>query len=124
MTTFLPPEVQAGLDEARKRAWKKSNRLRVHAGDDVFDVLSAWEDGFALDAAVAVNLRGRVDLYDGARLLSQCLIIASEEDGDKLKFEYKRMTEATDEQPLDFERAPDAPVALIGRGGGPAAGLT
>jgi len=57
------------------------------------------------------------EVRDGARLLSQCLIVASEEDGDMMRFEYKRMTEATSEQPLDFVRDPDAPVALIGTDG-------
>jgi len=116
MSTFLPPEVQAGLDAARKRAWQKSHRLRVQAGDEVYRVVQAWEDGFSLEASAADHMRGRVDLYDGSRLLSQCLIIASEEDGDLMRFEYKRMTEATEEQPLDFVRAPDAPVALIEQG--------
>lgn len=114
MSTFLPQEVQAGLDAARKRALKSKSRLRIEVGGHSFTVLRAWDDGFALDADTAPQLRGRVELYDGARLLSQCLIIASEQDAGELRFEYKRMTEASDEQPLDFYRAPDAPVALIG----------
>ena len=115
MSTFLPPDVQAGLDAARRKAWKKSHRLRVQAGEEVFPVLQAWDNGFSLDLTAAGHLRGRVDLYDGTKLLSQCLIIASEEEDDVMRFEYKRMTEATGEQPLDFVRAPDAPVALIAK---------
>ena len=113
MTTFLPQEVQAGLDAARKKALKRASRLRIRVGDQSFPVLRSWTDGFALDGDTAPVLRGRVDLYEGTRLLSQCLIIASEEDGGELRFEYKRVTEAADRQPLDFYRAPDAPVALI-----------
>jgi len=113
MTTYLPPEVQAGLDAARKTALKRASRLRIRAGEAQFPVLRSWRDGFALDADHAPALRGRVELYDGARLLSQCLIIASEEEGGELRFEYKSMTEASDRQPLDFYRAPDAPVALL-----------
>jgi hypothetical protein len=113
MSTFLPPDVQAGLDAARKKAWRDNHRLRVQAGEKIYRVLQAWDNGFSLESADAVALRGRVDLYDGSRHLSQCLIIASEEDGDVMRFEYKRMTDAMDEQPLDFERAADAPVALI-----------
>ena len=113
MTTFLPPDVQAGLDEARRKAWKKSHRLRVQAGDTSYRVVQAWEDGFSLERDAAAALPGRVALYDGGNLLSECLIIASEEDGDLMRFEYKRMTEATGQQPLDFERPDDAPVALI-----------
>jgi len=116
MTTYLPPDVQAGLDDARRRAWKKSHRLRVRAGDDNYRVIRVWDDGFSLDRSVADHLRGRVDLFDGQELLSQCLIVASEEDGDEMCFEYKRITEATGEQPVDFERDANAPVALIGQG--------
>lgn len=113
MSTFLPPDVQAGLDDARRRAWRSSHRLRVRAGERAFRVLRAWDGGFSLDAEGTPHLRGLVELYDGARLLSQCLIYASEEEAGEILFEYKRTTDATREQPLDFYRAPDAPVALI-----------
>ena len=113
MSTFLPPDVQAGLDAARKKAWKQNHRLRVQVGDQVYRVLKAWDDGFVLDRGVAPHLRGRVALFDGPRLLSHCLIIASEEDGDTMRFEYKHISDANETQPVDFVRAPDAPVALI-----------
>ena len=113
MTTFLPPEVQAGLDRARKQALKRSSRLRVQVGDAVYPVLRAWDGGFALDAENAPHLRGLVDLMDGTRHMARCLIVASEEEAGEISFEYKRTTEALDRQPLDFYRAPDAPVGLI-----------
>jgi hypothetical protein len=113
MSTFLSPEVQAGLDAARKAALKKSSRLRIEAGPASFPVLRAWDGGFALDSDGAPHLRGLVDLYDGARHLSRCLIVASEEEGGEIRFELKRVTEAGGEQPVDFERAPDAPIALL-----------
>jgi len=115
MSVFLPKEVRDGLEKARKSALKKATRLRVHVGDDIYPVLKAWDGGFALDAETAPHLRGLVDLYDGGRHLSQSLIVASSEENGELHFEYKRMTEATGEQPLDFYRAPDAPVALLPR---------
>lgn len=113
MSTFLSPEVQAGLDAARKAALKKSSRLNVQAGDVQYKILRSWENGFSLDAEEAPHLRGLVDLFDGTRHLARCLIIASGEEGDEIEFEYKRTTEAADRQPLDFYRAPDAPVALL-----------
>ncbi len=116
MTTYLTPEVQAGLDEARRLARRKSSRLRVCAGGVFFPVLKTWENGFALDLSEAGHLRGRVDLYEGPNMVSQCLIVAAEGEGDVMRFEYKRMTEARGEQPVDFERAANAPVALIGQG--------
>ena len=113
MSTFLSPEVQAGLDAARKQALKKSNRLNVRAGDRSFKILRSWNNGFSLDADEAPHLRGLVDMFDGTTHLSRCLIVASGEEGDEIEFEYKRTTEAADRQPLDFYRRPDAPIALL-----------
>ena len=113
MSTFLSPEVQAGLDAARKRALKKSSRLNIQAGERTFKILRSWHNGFSLDADEAPHLRGLVDMFDGTRYLSRCLIVASGEEGDEIEFEYKRMTEAADRQPLDFYRRPDAPIALL-----------
>lgn len=115
MSTYVPDNVQAGLDAARKPALKRCSRLRVEAGDDTYHVLRAWDGGFALDAATTPQLRGRVALYDGAQLLSHCLIIASEEEHGEIQCDYKRISEAHDTQPLDFYRAPDAPIALLAR---------
>ena len=114
MTPFLSPEILAGLEEARTRGWQKSNRLRVEAGPQSHSVVRAWENGFALRAGAAPHLRGLVDLYDGSRHLKRCLIVASEEDGHEIRFELKVVNEASGEQPLDFVRPDDAPVALIG----------
>lgn len=115
MTTFLPKEVQAGLDAARIAALRKSSRLRVEAGDDSYRVLRLWSDGFTVEADVVPPLRGLVDLYDGANHLYQCLIIAADTEGGEMRYDFKRSTEAHDRAPLDFYRAPDAPIALLGK---------
>lgn len=115
MPTFLPKEVQEGLDLARKRELKRSARLRVAVDDAVYPVLDYRDGGFALDIENAPKLRGLVDLYDGARHLSQCLIVASEQDGGLMRYEFKRATAATDKAPLDFARDENAPVALLTR---------
>lgn len=115
MTDFLPKEVREGLEAARKADLKKRSRLRVHVGDQVYPVLRFWEDGFALDADHAPNLRGLVNLYNGGVHLYQCLIVASNEDAGELHFEFKRNTAALDKRPLDFHRDPSAPIALLGR---------
>lgn len=114
MTTFLSAEVLAGLEDARVRGLQKSKRLRVEAGPQSFAVLRAWEGGFALPSGTAPQLRGLVDMYDGARHLKRCLIVASEQDGAEIRYDLKVVTEATGEQPVDFERDSQAPVALIG----------
>ena len=115
MTDFLPKDVLDGLEEARRRARKRKARLRVRAGDAEFAVHRLWDTGFAVDIADAPRLRGRVDIYDGARHLWQCLIVASSQDGDEMVYDFKRHTAASDRAPLDFVRDENAPVALISR---------
>jgi len=115
MSEFLPKEVRAGLEEARKRDLRRRARLRVVAGDDVYPILRMWEDGFALDADQVAQLRGLVDVYDGSRHLSQCLIIASDVAEGELICTMKRATQAVDSAPVDFEIDETAPVALIPR---------
>ena len=113
MDTFLPKDVQEGLERARKSALRRSHRLMVEVAGQSYPVLRAWTGGFAVEARTAPHLRGLVDLYDGGRHLSQCLIVTSSEQNGEWCFEYKRMTEASGTQPLDFVRAVDAPVGLL-----------
>ena len=113
MSTYLPKEVQDGLDAARLTALKKSSRLRVLVDDEVYRVLRMWKDGFAVEEGITPKLRGLVDLYDGTNHLYQCLIIAAEAEAGEMCYEFKRSTVAADKAPLDFYRAPDAPVALL-----------
>lgn len=113
MSEYLPKEVREGLELARKRALRKKSRLRIRVGEDVFAILKLWDDGFSLDSEDAPHLRGLVDLYDGARHLYQCLIVASEEELGQMRYEFKRSTEVKNTAPLDFVREENAPVALI-----------
>ena len=115
MSEFLPKEVREGLEAARKADLKKKSRLRIHAGEEVYPVLRFWPSGFALDAETAPHLRGLVDLYNGGVHLYQCLIVASDEVGGEILFEFKRNTAAVDKAPLDFYREENAPIALLGR---------
>ena len=113
MTTFLPKEVQEGLDAARARDLARKSRYRVSMDGQTHKVLKLRENGFAVDVEVAPHLRGLVDLYDGGRQLYQCLIVASSEENGQMWYEYKRNTVATDQAPLDFYREPNAPIALL-----------
>jgi len=118
METILSKEVQIGLDMARMTALKKQSRLRIDVDDaQQHPVLRMWKTGFALEADGAAQLRGLVDIYDGANHLFQCLIIASDEEAGEMRFEFKRATPVVDAVPLDFVRKEDAPVALIGADG-------
>lgn len=116
MSTYVSKEVREGLDAARIAGLKKASRLRVEAGGDYYKVLRLWRDGFTVEVTAAPRLRGLVDLYDGANHLYQCLIVAAEEDGGEMRYEFKRNTAASDKAPLDFYRDPQAPIALLGKG--------
>lgn len=113
MSTWLPKDVQAGLDSARKKSLKRNSKMRVEANGQSFRVLKFREDGFTLDLEDAPHLRGFVDLYDGGRHVYQCLIVASEEEGDVMHYDFKRSTMAEDKAPADYYRGEHVPVALI-----------
>jgi hypothetical protein len=113
MLEFLPKEVRDGLEAARMRDRKRRSRLRVQVGEAVFPVLRFWDEGFALDASMTPHLRGLVDVYDGARHIFQCLIIASSVENGELVCDFKRSTMVSDRAPLDFWRDENAPVAYL-----------
>jgi hypothetical protein len=112
---FLPENVRAGLEAARKRDAKRRARLRVRVGDETYPVLRIWDTGFALDAEEVPHLRGLVDLYDGSRHLMQCLIVASVEDRGELVCDFKWTRAAADRPPVDFAEDENAPAALLPR---------
>lgn len=113
MTTFLPKDVQAGLDRARLDAMKSKSRLRITVDNVDHPVLRMWKSGFAMEAENAPHLRGYVNLYDGALHLFQCLIVASEEDAGEMRYEFKQLTAVADKPAVDFEVDTNAPVALL-----------
>ncbi|NNK16648.1 MAG: hypothetical protein HKP51_07065 [Sulfitobacter sp.] len=113
MEAVLSKEVQAGLDAARLKSLRKASRLRVDADGQLYPVLRLEKTGFTIAAENAPHLRGLVELYDGANHLFQCLIVASEEEAGEMRYEFKRATAVASAAALDFEKATDAPVALI-----------
>jgi hypothetical protein len=115
MEVFLSKEIQAGLDAARRASLRKASRLRIDLNGRLLPVLRLWETGFAIAQEDAPNLRGLVDLYDGAEHLFQCLIVASEERHGEMHYEFKRATAVSDQAALDFEKRAHAPVGLIGQ---------
>lgn len=114
MFEFLPKEVRDGLETVRKRDQRARSRLCVHVGGEVFPVLRLWGEGFALEAAGAPRMRGLINLYDGPKHLSECLVIASVEENGEMICEFKRQTPAADRPALDFYRAEGiGPIALL-----------
>jgi hypothetical protein len=114
MSTYIPKAVQDDLDAARLASLKKSSRVKVMVEGELHPVLRMWKNGFAVEAEATPQLRGLVDLYQGRSHLYQALIVASDCEAGEMCYEFKRSTLAADKAPLDFYRAPDAPVALIG----------
>lgn len=113
MSTYVPKSVQDALDAARMDTMRKKSRLRVEVNGKYYPVLRLWGGGFSVNREAVPQLRGLVDLFEGARQLSQCLIVASEEDAGEMRYEFKRSTAASEKAPLDFYQAPDAPKGLI-----------
>ena len=111
----LPDSIAAELHVAQKKAARRKNRFRVEANGQSLSIVQMSQDGFVVERADATRLRGLVDLFDAGRHLSQCLIVAAQEDGEHIHYEFKRNTTATDGAPLDFERDENAPIALLGR---------
>jgi hypothetical protein len=112
---YLPKDLQDGFDQARMRALHRKSRLRVHLGNQVFPILKYWKDGFALDSALTTQLRGLVDVFDGARHEFQCLIVASRTEDNMLICDFKRATRVADRAALDYVRGENAPAAYLPR---------
>ena len=111
----LPDSISIELQAAQKRSARRKNRLRVEANGQSLPVVRMLNDGFVVEQGTEKRLRGLVDLYDGGRHVSQCLIVAASQDGDLMRYDFKRNTLAVDGAPLDFARDVNAPLALLGR---------
>ena len=117
MLEFLPEDIRKGLRQAMDRQARRSVRLSVHVGDAAFPVLRLWDGGFEVDSTRTPRLRGLVDLYDGPRHLSQCLIVAAAEGNGTMTYEFKRETAVLDRAPRDYaeDRDDRAPGGLLPR---------
>lgn len=113
MTTYVPMDVQAAMDASRVKKLKQSSKLRIETADGYFRVLRLWGSGFSVASEDAPHLRGFVDVYEGPAHLFQCLIVASEEEGGEMRYEFKRMTAVANTPPLDFVAEVEAPAGLI-----------
>ncbi len=114
MSDHLPKEVRDGLRSVR-RSTSSKRRMTVKVGGQSFTILRHWNGGFALDEADAPKMRGLVDVYDGPKFVSRCLVVASDDDAPgERNFEYKRETRATDGPALDYERDLSVPLRITG----------
>lgn len=115
MLESLPQSIWNEMHAAQRKSAARKSRLRVEVDGRSHTIIRLLPEGFVVDRTDAPKLRGLVDIYDGARHLSQCLIVAAQEDGHRIEYEFKRNTTASDGAPLDFERDDDAPIALLAR---------
>lgn len=92
MFEFLPEDIRRGLQAAQARAQRKSSRLSVHTGDEVYPILRLTETGFAVDSTRVPPLRGFVDIYNGPRHILQALVIGVEDADGERSYEFKRET--------------------------------
>lgn len=111
--SHLPAEVLNGLWDARRNDRRKRSRLRVQSGDQLFPVIGLRANGFVVDPESVPHLRGLVDLYDGARHVASCLIVASAREGDLRVYEYKRRSLRHEAPPADYVLSDGAPIALL-----------
>lgn len=113
MLEFYSKELRDGLAQAQMSRARKKSRLKVQVGSSTYPLLRFWHDGLALEAVHTTHLRGLVDIFDGAKHIFQCLIVASETDGDELVCSFKRATAVLDSAALDYERNEHAPIAYL-----------
>ena len=114
MSDVLPAEISAAIEEARRSGRRGRHRLRVEIGGQSLTLLRLWKTGFAVDGNDAPRVRGLVDIYDGARHLSHCLVMAAAVENGEVRFEFKRATPAADRAPRDFAPETPEPAGLIG----------
>ena len=113
MTTYLSKEIQESLDNTRRIDRCKKPRHRVIFNGNTYPLIELWDNGFSLEAKDAPRMRGLVDIFDGSKHVSRCLVFATDEEDGRVNFEFKRRTQAKDQVPLDFERKISVPVALL-----------
>lgn len=113
MSSYLPQSVRDELAAAQKTARRRRATRVVHIGDEAFPILDMTDRGFCVDVDDAPRLRGLIDIYDGPRHLYQALIVASEQQGDVMRYEFKRNTAASLRAPVDFETVSDQPVGFL-----------
>lgn len=113
MNDFLPAAVREGLEAARKASIKRNDRLCVHDGEDVYRIRRFWADGLSIDARHGEKLRGRVEIYDGARHVYQCLIVNSRLEGDECIFDFKWLHPVVEQPAVDFVRPDVVPAGLL-----------
>lgn len=115
MSEFLPQDIRDQLAAAQRTVKRKRATRSVHIGDEAFAILEMSADGFAVGAEEAPRFRGLIDIYEGAQHLYQALIVASAEDGDMMRYDFKRNTATARTAPVDFIQSDNRPAGLLSK---------
>lgn len=115
MSEYLPKEIRDQLAAAQRHVKRKRATRSVHVGDEAFAIIEMSDDGFALASDEAPRLRGLIDIHEGAQHLYQALIIASSEDGDLMRYDFKRNTATSLTAPVDFVQSDTRPAGLLSK---------
>jgi hypothetical protein len=113
MSDYLSQSIREELATAQKAARRSNATRMVRVGAASFPIIEMTERGFSVDAEDAPRLRGLVDIYDGPRHLYRALIVASDQAGDLMRYEFKRNTAVATQAPVDFETVTDRPAGLL-----------
>jgi hypothetical protein len=113
MIDHLPEDVRKGLENARKASLKRSDRLCIHDGEKVYRINRFWAKGMSIDGQYGDKLRGRVEIYDGARHVYQCLIENGRTENGACVFDFKWLHPVADQPAADFVRPTAVPAGLI-----------
>ena len=102
----IPAEVRKAMRRNQGLgASSPTSRLHVETGGRCIEIRRSWETGFSIDTGAGdYHLPGLVNVYEGPRLLTRCLIVTSHEEDGETVYEIKRATLPTDSPPVDFER--------------------
>ena len=113
MSEYLPKELRDQLAAAHQSTKRKRATRSVHVGDEAFAILEMSANGFAVAIDEAPRLRGLIDIHEGAQHLYQALIVASSEDGDLMRYDFKRNTATAHTAPVDFIQSDTRPAGLL-----------
>lgn len=115
MSEYLPQEIRDQLAAAQRHVKRKRATRSVHVGDEAFSILEMSDDGFAVVADEAPRMRGLIDIYEGAQHLYQALIVASSQDDDLMRYDFKRNTATASTAPVDFILSDTRPAGLLSK---------
>lgn len=107
MSTITSDEMLRSIRPAKRAKRQVETGLRLVSPSGTCLIQRMWDNGCVLAYEDTPQLRGYVDIYDGDRHMFQCLIVAAEHDGDRVRCTFKRLTAVRMSAPVDYVLSPD-----------------